>query len=224
LDGAAGADGAAGGGAGGTGSGGADAGTGGLGGGTGGAPAQTSNLIVNGNAEAAVGSADGSPVATPGWTSAGEASAIKYGSSGYPASTDPGPADRGNNFLGGGQNDALSTLSQTIDVSSYATAIDTGNVQVILSGYFGGWQDQGDNAVMTATFHSASATALGAPVPVGGVSAADRGSVTGFLLRSTSQAVPAGTRSIAVIVTMTRLQGITNDGYADDLSLVLSGI
>ena len=31
------------------------------------------NLIVNGNAEAAVGSLDGTPVATPGWTSVGEA-------------------------------------------------------------------------------------------------------------------------------------------------------
>ena len=53
------------------------------------------NLIVNGNAEAALGSADGTPVSTPGWTSVGEATAAQYGVNGWPALTDPGLSDRG---------------------------------------------------------------------------------------------------------------------------------
>ncbi|HXJ21959.1 MAG TPA: phosphoesterase [Polyangia bacterium] len=184
----------------------------------------SANLIVNGDAEAAVGSTDGSPVTTPGWTVDGEATAVQYGASSYPAATDPGPADRGNNFFAGGAHDELSTLSQTIDVSTYATAIDAGGVQAALSGYFGGWQTQNDIAVMTATFQDGSATAIGQAVTIGGVNANDRDNMTEFLLRTATQAVPAGTRSISIVVTMTRTDGTADDGYADDLSLILVGI
>src|SRR5207237_8931805 len=85
------------------------------------------NLIVNGDAEAAPGSADGQPVATPGWTSAGEATAIQYGApGGLPKLSDFGPTNRGSSFLAGGPNEATSSLSQSIDVSRYAAAIDRG--------------------------------------------------------------------------------------------------
>jgi hypothetical protein len=187
-------------------------------------PALSANLLVNGDAEAAVGSTDGSAVTTPGWTVFGEATAVKYGATNYPTATDPGPPDRGNNFFAGGPNDGLSILSQTVDVSTYATSIDAGGVQVALSGYFGGWKTQDDIAVMTATFQDGSATAIGQPVTIGGVSASDRGNVTELLLRATTQPVPAGTRSIAIDVTMTRSSVLANDGYADDLSLMLLGM
>ena len=101
------------------------------------ADTHTANLIVNGDAEAAVGSADGAPVAAPGWTTTGEATPLRYGASGYPTSTDPGPSDRGNNFFAGGRSDSLSTMAQTIDISPYAAAVDGGRVSTTLSGYFG---------------------------------------------------------------------------------------
>jgi hypothetical protein len=179
---------------------------------------------VNGNAEAAAGSTDGSPVATPGWTVFGEATAVKYGATGYPSATDPGPSDRGNNFFSGGKNDGTSILSQTVDVSTYATAIDAGSVQVALSGYFGALLAENDVAVMTATFQDGTGTAIGQTLTIGGVSPGDRGSVTALVPRDGMQAVPAGTRSIEIDVTMTRSDGTSNDGYADDLSLVLVGI
>ena len=108
--------------------GGGTAGTTGLGGnagGAGGRPAvHTANLILNGDAEAALGSIDGQPVATPSWTMhAVSATAMQYGQSGYPEITDPGPTPRGMNLFIGGANDATSTLSQTIDVSTFATGI-----------------------------------------------------------------------------------------------------
>ena len=61
-------------------------------GGAGGTPSMlpSGNVIVNGDAEAAVGSVDALPVTTPGWTVTGEATAMQYGQAGYPASTDPG--------------------------------------------------------------------------------------------------------------------------------------
>jgi hypothetical protein len=53
------------------------------------------------------------------------------------------------------------------------------------------------------------------------VLAADRSNTTEFVQRSASGTVPVGTRSIRIVVTATRLSGHTNDGYADNLSLVL---
>ena len=56
---------------------------------------------------------------------------------------------------------------------------------------------------------------------IGPVTNADRNSQTGLLLRQETGFVPSGTRSIGVELQMTRLNGTYNDGYADNLSLVL---
>jgi len=190
-------------------------------GGAGGGPLllPSGNLIVNGDAEAAVGSTDGLPVTTPGWTATGEATAMQYGLAGYPASTDPGPANRGANLFIGGYMDALSTLTQTIDVSAYATVLDSGAVEAGLSGYFGGYAGQNDNAVLTATFENATGQALGQMIAVGGVTAADRNDTTGLIAANTQGLVPAGTRKVVVVLSMTRTDQTANDGYADNLSL-----
>jgi hypothetical protein len=181
------------------------------------------NLIVNANAEAALGSADGTPVATPGWTSAGEATAAQYGVNGWPGPTDPGPADRGLNLFSGGAADATSSLTQIVNVGQFASLVDTGHVTYVLSGWLGGWASQDDNAALTVTFQNASGTALGTG-SIGPVMASDRGSVTGLLQQSSSGAVPSGTRSVLVVLSMTRTSGTANDGYADNLSLVFSGV
>ena len=181
------------------------------------------NLIVNGNAEAAVGSVDGSPVPTPGWASAGEATAAQYGVDGWPAPTDPGPADRGLNLLSGGPTEDTSSLTQTAEVSQYASSIDTGHVTYALSGWLGGYQDQEDNATLTVTFQNASGVILGTG-SIGPVTAADRKDATGLLQRSSNGTVPSGTRTVLVVLSMLRTDGTANDGYADDLSLVFSGL
>jgi hypothetical protein len=187
----------------------------------------TGNLIVNGDAEEGVGSSDPSPVPIPGWTVTAEATAIQYGAvtsvGAYPAATDPGPANRGLNFFSGGQNDTTSTLTQTVSLASYATGIDAGAVTFALQGYLGGWTTQGDYAVLSVSFQNASGTELAAAT-IGPVTESDRNGGTGLLLRSTTGSVPPGSRSVVVTVTMTRLDGTNNDGYADNLSLVLTGI
>jgi hypothetical protein len=180
------------------------------------------NLIVNGDGEMAPGSMDGKSVPTPGWTATGEATAIQYGASGgYPKTTDPGPPDRGMNFLGGGQDDATSSLAQTVDVSRCGTAIDNGNVSYALSAWLGGWEGQDDHAIVTVDFQDATGGALGTAA-LGPVLAADRSQDTGFLQRSTHSRVPKGTRALRIEVVMTRTEGTTNDGYLDDLSLAFT--
>ncbi len=185
---------------------------------------RTPNLVQNGDAEAAPGSPDGTPVATPSWRSAGQATAIQYGSGlEYPSINDPVPSDHGLNLFSGGPDDATSSLSQTVDVSDYAAAIDAGAVQATLSGYFGGYSIQDDNAALSATFLDAGGQDLGPPIVVDGLLAADRNDHTGLWPRSLQVPVPALTRSIDVVLKMTRVTGTIDDGYADDLSLILTG-
>jgi len=184
------------------------------------------NLIVNGNAETGPGSADGSTLPVPnapGWTVSGTLLVNQYGiAGGFPLSTDPGSPTRANNYFAGGPGSASSSAAQTINVAAGAASIDAGTASYNLSGWLGGFSSQDDNAALTITFRNAGATAIGS-ASIGPVTAADRGSITGMLLRSAGGAVPVGTRTIDVVLQMTRLAGSYNDGYADDLSLVLSG-
>ncbi len=189
-------------------------------------PAQAqfgTNVIVNGNAEAAAGSTDGSVVSVPGWNTSGSGfTAVQYGASGgFPLATDPGPADRGSNFFAGGPSNGYSVGTETLDLSSDAALIDGGQVSFTLSGYLGGFSSQGDNAILSATFLSANDQALGGG-EIGPVTAADRGDATGLLFRSTDGVVPIGTRGVDVDLQLFRTDGSYNDGYADNLSLVLT--
>jgi len=187
-------------------------------------PVFGTNLIVNGDAESGAGDTSfpaDIPVSVPGWTQFAGFTAVDYTiGSGYPTPSDPGPAIRGNNFLTGGQV-TPSTGSQSIDVSIGAATIDSGVVTYDLSGFLGGFDTQDDNAVLTATFRDGAAASLGS-ASIGPVTRGDRGDATGLLLRSTSGNVPPNTRTIDILLTFTRLQGLDNDGYADNLSLILT--
>jgi hypothetical protein len=179
------------------------------------------NLIVNGDAEANVGAPSNTVIVKPaGWTTNGEFTAVQYGASGgFPDKTSPGPQNRGRNFFGGG-NVAVSTASQVIDLSAGATAIDAGSATYVLSGWLGGFGGQADNAKVTVTFAAANGKELGA-AQIGPVTPADRKGITGLLLRTAKGSVPAHATSATVVITATRLEGEYNDGYADNLSLVL---
>ena len=196
---------------------------GGGGGGGGGAvtPAYGVNLIRNGDAE------EGNPAGCspqwvpPGWTrTEGEFTTCRYGTPDYPSASSPGPPNRGNNFFWGG-NVARSVATQTIDVSFAAADIDRGAVSYNLSGYLGGYSSQDDNARVRITFRSSPFASAG-QATIGPVMAAERQNVTGLILKSATGTVPAGTRTIVVEVEMNRSQGSANDGYADNLSLVLA--
>jgi len=89
-----------------------------------------------------------------------------------------------------------------------------------LSGWFGGAGTQADTATLTARFLNSNATALGSNI-VGNVTDADRGGVTGLLLRSTNGTLPSGTRFVEFVLTNRVVTGM-NDASADNLSFVLT--
>jgi PEP-CTERM motif len=182
-----------------------------------------SNLIVNGNAEADTGSNDGGIIGTvTGFTRTGDFTEVAYSAGGgFPLSTDPGPASRGLNFFSGGPNATLSTGTQSIDVSAGAVAIDGGGTSFDLSAFLGGFLTQPDDAVLSISFLGAASASLGS-ASIGPVTNADRSSLTGLLFQETTGFVPVGTRSIGVTLSLTRFEGTYNDGYADNLSLVLT--
>jgi hypothetical protein len=74
------------------------------------------------------------------------------------------------------------------------------------------------------TFLDGSANGLGT-ASVGNVLDEDRTNRTALLFRGGTNAVPAGTRKIQVVLSMTNDSGFYyNDGYADNLSLVLRAV
>jgi hypothetical protein len=188
-------------------------------------PIAGKNLIVNGDAEAAPGT-DGSSVApsVPGWTRTGDLTAVAYdtaGSGNYPTPNDPGPGDRGRNFFAGGPRADHSGAVQTIDVPDMGPVLDGGRVSYTFSAWLGGYSGQDDQVQLTAQFLGADSTVL-ATVSLPIVIDSDRAGRTALLLRTASGSVPARTRRIRVDMEMIRKAGTANDGYADDLSLVLN--
>ena len=181
-----------------------------------------SNLIVNGDAEAAPGATnDSAIVATPGFTTVGNFTTVSYSAgAGFPVAASPGGSVGGANFFAGGPSNGSSSASQLIDISSGAGLIDLGTSTFSLSAYLGGFASQNDNAVLSIAFLDSLNAVLGSS-SIGPVSSADRGAVTGLFFRSASGAVPIGARSVSVFLQMTRQAGSYNDGYADNLSLVL---
>jgi hypothetical protein len=201
-----------------------------------------SNLILNPGAELDIGATNRSATVTPAnWTTtSGSLTAAQYGGGGagtpFPTATSSGSITRGANFFAGGTGTNTSTntatATQQIALSPNFSVIDAGNATFDLSGFFGGYRSQGDRASLTATFQNASSASLG-DVTIGLVTPAERAAAfatsapnsdlaTGMLSRTTSGTVPTGTRSILLTLNMFRDVVTYNDGYADNLSLVLN--
>jgi hypothetical protein len=181
------------------------------------------NLLLNGDAEAGAGSASGNDVVPiPDWTTTSNFTVVQYGAPAFPTPDVATAIGGGANFFAGGQSTAFSSASQTLDVSDLAAIIDAGGASVALSGFLGGFDGQDDNMTVTATFLSSTSDPLGV-VSIGPVTEPDRKNATTLLFRTISAAIPEGARSIIVEMDATRLQGSYDDGYADNLSLVVSG-
>ncbi len=179
------------------------------------------NLLANPGAEAGLGGSNETVIdPPPGWTSSGSLTATQYGGTGFPTAAQSAEIGGGNNFFAGG-NTAVATGTQTIDVSGAASEIDAGTVPASLSRFLGGYAGQADTMSVTATYLGGSNNQLGS-LQIGPVTTADRGGLTGLLPRSASGAVPAGTRAIQVVMTSTRVEGTSNDGYGDNLAFALS--
>jgi hypothetical protein len=177
------------------------------------------NLVVNGDAEMGVALPDKGPM--PGWQTTGEFSQAHYGYDDYPNNTDPGPPSRGKSLFVGGLADALSTATQTIDLGALGTDIDGGSVHFAFSAYIGGYAGQKDDATVSATFVGSDRAKL-KTVILGPVTEEQRNGKTSLLSRSSEGSVPKGSRSVQIVMVATRSEGSANDGYVDNVSLVLS--
>lgn len=168
------------------------------------------NLIVNGDAENG----------TTGWTvfdGYQNIQSVAYGSN-WVLPTEPGPSNRGLKMFAG--LGARAAAYQMLDLSPLGD-LSNSSVNYKLSGWLGGWQSQGDNALLYVSFLDASGNEIG-HTDIGPVTAADRGNKTGLLLRQNSGLLPTGTASLMFSLSMERLVSSDNDGYADNLSFVLS--
>lgn len=172
-----------------------------------------SNLIVNGDAESG----------TTGWSSVDSNplfDAVEYGSN-WVLPSQPGPADRGSYLFVGGSGNAYAAGNQQINLGSFSGDIAAGKVSYSLSGWLGGWTSQTDNALLQASFLDNQGDLLGIAA-LGPVTPEDRNNITGLFHFSTGGLVPTGTASVSVTLDMERFSGGDNDGYADNLSLVLT--
>jgi hypothetical protein len=180
------------------------------------------NLIFNGDAEYDRGFLDVFPdQAISGWEDLElqQMTLIEYNApNGYPTSSDPGPPARGKNFFVGGSG-GPNTIKQDIDLTPLSVEIDAVNVGYEFSTYLGGFSSQDDQATAKLRFLDSNDNVLLLDI-LGPVDAAARGNSTGLLLRQNSGMVPSGAR-VARITLRAILDVGLNDGYADDLELVL---
>jgi hypothetical protein len=181
------------------------------------------NLINNPGAEAGPGAQSDSVVHVPGWKLVqGSFTAASYAWGGGDLSaTTPGPPHRGKNYFYGGPNAPISVGTQTSSLAGAATPISGGQVTATLSGWLGGYVDQGDDAALTVSFQGANDQVL-KTLTIGPVTPAQRKDTTELLYRSATTLVPVGTTAAVLTLRFVRYSGDDNDGMADNLSLVLT--
>jgi hypothetical protein len=188
---------------------------------TAGAQVPSGNLLTNGDAEAVPGAPDDTTVvAPPGWTTDGPFTEVAYGAPDFLTTGDGASWDGGASFFAGGPDNAASSATQVVGVSSASAQIDRGGLSATLSALLGGYLTQTDAATVTATFLNDGGATVGT-LGIGPVTPDDRQSASMLLSRSAIAPVPAGTRSISVRIDATRFEGAFNDGYVDNVSLTL---
>ena len=94
-----------------------------------------------------------------------------------------------------------------------------------VSAWLGGYSDQEDSAQLTIEFRSNTAVNLNS-ITLGPVTTLERSNQTGLRYRSSSLPVPAKTGRIHAELLLMRKSdaGPWNDGYADNLSIILHGL
>lgn len=185
------------------------------------------NIVFNGDAEAST------PSPSPevdrgiaGWRDLGAATTLGYGAhQDHPSAATPGSPTRGISFFVGGKS-GESRILQRIDLEAAAARIDRGEIEFEFSGWFGGFAAQRDLAWAEVRWLDArggelARTALPATTLEARRARIGGDAPTGFLRASRNGAVPVESRIAEVVIRFERAEGAC-DGYADDLSLVLS--
>ena len=181
------------------------------------------NLIVNAGAESGPSDSTGdTPVTTiPGWTKTGAPDVVQYAAEWDLSLTDVLPMEIGASYFYGGLPKTNSALSQTIDLSQGAAAIDGGAATFVVSGYFGGYHTESENVQMTVKFLGSNGAQI-STITIGPVLHSDRADTSGLWYRRAIGPVPVGARTASVTVQFNYVDSSHNDGAADNLSLVLN--
>lgn len=190
------------------------------------------NLVVNGDFEAGepgwvTGDTfpDVENMQVLGWEDAGPGTVLRYDAAAAHDYPDPAvhavPEGCGQQYYLGM---AEGLIRQRIDVADLAGLIDADAVTFDLSAWLGGFMENDEYIQLTVRFLDGRGRPITDPVLLDPVRAADRRGVSGFLQRADTGRVPSGTRSIVI-----ELENIgeanppyVRDGYADNVSLVLS--
>lgn len=130
-------------------------------------------------------------------------------------------SDRGKCYFSGG-NGLGGKMSQVINVTEYAAAIDSNHTSYSFSAWLGGYASQNDRSTVSLTFLNNTQQMIGIQITIGPVLASNRGSVTKFLYRNQSGLVPVNTRYLKVQLTTDRSFGTYNDGYADNIAVIFN--
>jgi hypothetical protein len=141
---------------------------------------------------------------------------VDYGSN-WVLPTQPGPADRGAKMFAG--LNARAAGYQLLELGTLSQQ----SLSYDLSGWLGGWTNQTDNAMLYVSFLDASSAEIGSAA-LGPVMPADRNNTTGLFLMQVHGLLPTGTTSLMFSMSMERFNGGDNDGYADNLSFVVSSV
>jgi hypothetical protein len=188
------------------------------------APARISqNLILNPGAEIVVGE-----IGLANWSLLEELPLPRLffydDEGGAPSPTGPGPEDRGIQLFAGGDN-GTSGMSQTVAVDpAWQQAVNEGRVKFRLTAFLGGTLDQADNATVRLTFVDDDTQTLG-QISLPPVTPLERDNKTGLFPVEVADYVPARTVRMFVDVIFNHVEDDGfNDGYADNLELVLSEI
>ncbi len=129
---------------------------------------------------------------------------------------DPLPDDCGRNYFVGVED---GEIYQDISVRQWGSLIDEDRVLFELSGWFGGYIDHRDNALLSASFRDVRGAEM-SRVSIGEISASERGDKTMFIFKEAAGAVPAGTDYIRIIIKTYQYDGLA-DSYVDNLELRL---
>lgn len=200
------------------------------------------NLVVNGNAEATVGSPDDSHIVEPSaWKTFGNFTVVQYGANpGDFPDDDHAPVDHGRNFFAGGPSAPFSCAVQIVRLPPAAK-------HYMLSAALGGWRAQDDYAAIFIRFLDRdNAEACGqtrgptcpelTPPPIGPPTEnyvmafqhlfrsvppdtmPNRNNDTGFCAVSSSGAIPPSADKAAIVIETFRFNGDYNDGYIDNVA------
>lgn len=180
------------------------------------------NLIYNGDAEDDRGFASSElDQAISGWIDPGPSgfTVVPYGTEGFPSAAESERVNGGVNFFGAGARDE-SNASQIIDLEPLAAEIATGRVMYRLDGWLGGFEKQADSVEVLAIFVRADGTEV-ARTSIGPVGPEER-EVTGLVQRSARGTVVKDAARVEVRLVGRRTEGVSSDGYADNLGLILT--